>query len=164
MVWLKCRKYLKVTVSIILAYPLLFPVAATLSKDQNMSSHNERRYYPRTKVKLPVVRMAGDDLVDGEIEDLSLGGAFIRCSAMPNGKDNFHMVISAQGRLISITGEMAWKDVQKFNNKATFRGMGVRFRQILLGDRQFLRDVIAEHHKNKFTAWLPRRRKAHPKD
>lgn len=76
-----------------------------------MSSHNERRYYPRTKVKLPVVRMAGDDLVDGEIEDLSLGGAFIRCSVMPNGKDNFHMVISAQGRLISITGEVAWKDV-----------------------------------------------------
>jgi hypothetical protein len=108
--------------------------------------------------------MAGDDLVDCEIEDLSLGGAFIRCSVMPNGKDNFHMVISAQGRLISITGEMAWKDVQKLNNKATFRGMGVRFRQILLGDRQFLRDVIAEHHKNKFIARLPGRRKAHPKD
>ena len=69
-----------------------------------MSNHKERRYYPRTKVKLPVVRMAGDDLVDSEIEDLSLGGAFIRCSMMPNGKDNFHMVISAQGRLISITG------------------------------------------------------------
>jgi len=155
---------LKVTVSAILAYPLLFPVAATLSKDPSMSNPKERRYYPRTKVKLPVVRMAGNDLVDCEIEDLSLGGAFIRCSAMPNGKDTFHMVISAKGRLISITGEMVWADVQKFNNKTTFRGMGVRFRQILLGDRQFLRDVIAEHHKNKFTAWLPKRRKAHLED
>ena len=124
-----------------------------------MSDPKERRYYPRTQIKLPVVRIAGADLVDGEIEDLSLGGAFIRCSAMPNGKDNFHMVISAQGRLISITGEMVWADVQKFNNKTTFRGMGVRFRQILLGDRQFLRDVLTKHHKNKFIAWLPRRRK-----
>ena len=122
-----------------------------------MSDPKERRYYPRAQIKLPVVRMAGADLVDGEIEDLSLGGAFIRCSAMPNGKDNFHMVISAQGRLISITGEMVWADVQKFNNKTTFRGMGVRFRQILLGDRQFLRDVITKHHKNKFIAWLPRK-------
>ena len=122
-----------------------------------MSDPKERRYYPRTQIKLPVVRIAGADLVDGEIEDLSLGGAFIRCSAMPNGKDNFHMVISAQGRLISITGEMVWADVQKFNNKTTFRGMGVRFRQILLGDRQFLRDVLTKHHKNKFIAWLPRK-------
>ena len=126
-----------------------------------MSNPKERRHYPRTKVKLPVVKMVGNDLVDGEIEDLSLGGAFIRCSTMPNGKDNFHMVIRAKGRLISLTGEMVWKDVQKFNNQTTFRGMGVRFSQLLIGDRQFLRDVIAKHHKNKFTVWLPKRSKAH---
>ena len=126
-----------------------------------MSNPKERRYYPRTKVKLPIVKMVGDDLVDGEIEDLSLGGAFIRCSTMPNGKDTFHMVISAKGRLISLTGEMVWKDVQKFNNQTRFRGMGVRFRQLLNGDRQFLRDVIVKHHKRKITAWLPKRSKAH---
>jgi hypothetical protein len=105
--------------------------------------------------------MAGDDLIDGEIEDLSLGGAFIRCSAMPNGSDNLYLVISAKGRLISLTGEIVWTDVQKFNNKTTFRGMGVRFRQILFGDRQFLRDVISKHHKNKLVTWLPKRRKAY---
>jgi hypothetical protein len=157
LILLKCLKYLTVTVSTILAYPLLFPVAATSSKDENMSNLNERRYYPRIKVKLPVVRMAGKDLIDAEIEDLSLGGAFIRCSVMPNGKDNFHMVISAQGRLISVTGEVVWKDVQKLNNQTRFRGMGVRFSQLLIGDRQFLRDVIAKHHRNKFLAWLPRK-------
>ena len=122
-----------------------------------MSNPNERRYYPRIKVKLPVVRIAGKDLIDAEIEDLSLGGAFIRCSVMLNGKDNFHMVISAQGRLISVTGEVVWKDVQKLNNQTRFRGMGVRFRQLLIGDRQFIRDVIAKHHRNKFLAWLPRK-------
>jgi hypothetical protein len=129
-----------------------------------MSNPNERRHYPRTKVKLPVVKMVENDLVDGEIEDLSLGGAFIRCSAMPNGKDTFHMVISAKGRLISLTGEMVWKDVQEFNDQTMFRGMGVRFQQLLVGDRQFLRDVIAKNHKHKLTAWLPKRRKAHPGD
>jgi hypothetical protein len=157
LIWLKCLKYLTVTVSTILAYPLLFPITATSSKDENMSNPNERRYYPRIKVKLPVVRIAGKDLIDAEIEDLSLGGAFIRCSVMPNGKDNFHMVISAEGRLISVTGEIVWKDVQKLNNQTRFRGMGVRFRQLLIGDRQFIRDVIAKHHRNKFLAWLPRK-------
>ena len=140
---------------------MLFPVAATLSKDYNMSNPKERRSYPRTKIKLPVVKMVGDALVDGEIEDLSLGGAFIRCSAMPNAEDTFHMVISAKGRLISLTGEMVWKDVQKLNSQTRFRGMGVHFNKLLIGDRQFLRDVIAKHHKNKFTAWLPKKRKAH---
>jgi len=122
-----------------------------------MSNHKERRDYPRTKIKLPVVKMAGNDLVDGEIQDLSLGGAFIRCSAMPNVMDNFHMVISAKGRLISLTGEMVWKDVNTFKEKTTFCGMGIRFRQLLTGDRQFLRDVIAKNHKNKFLAWFTRK-------
>jgi hypothetical protein len=71
------------------------------------------------------------------------------------------MVISAKGRLISLTGEMVWKDVQKLNSQTRFRGMGVRFNKLLIGERQFLRDVIAKHHKNKFTAWLPKKRKAH---
>jgi hypothetical protein len=157
LVWLKYIKYLAISVSTILAYPLRFPVAATSIKDENMSNPKERRHYPRIKVKLPVVRMAGNDLVDGEIQDLSLGGAFIRCSLMPNGKDNFHMVISAEGRLISLTGEVVWKDVQKLNNQTRFREMGVRFRQLLIGNRQFLRYVIAKHRRNKFLAWLPKK-------
>jgi hypothetical protein len=122
-----------------------------------MSDHNERRYYPRVKIKLPVVKIAGEGLVDGEIRDLSLGGAFIRCSAMPDVQDSFHMVISAEGRLMSITGEMVWSDIHKFNNETRLCGMGVRFKQIFNDDRRFLRDVIAKHHKNKLVAWLSKK-------
>ena len=122
-----------------------------------MSDHQERRNYPRTKVKLPVVKKAGDDLVDGEIEDLSLGGAFIRFSAMPKLKEVFQMVISAKGRLISITAEMVWSDVHKSNDKTTLTGMGVRFRKIFNDDRRFLLDMIAKQQKNIFVSWLPRK-------
>jgi len=121
-----------------------------------MLNRKERRNYPRAKIKLPVVKMAGNGLVKGEIQDLSLGGAFIRCPEMANTKDKFHMVISAKGRLMSIIGEVVWQDVNKINKKTTLRGMGVRFRQIFSGDRRFLREVIASHHSNKLTAWLPR--------
>jgi len=121
-----------------------------------MVNPKERRNYPRIKIKLPVVKMAGNGLVNGEIRDLSLGGAFIRCPEMLNTKDKFHMVISAKGRLMSIIGEVVWEDVKKINNKTTLRGMGVRFTQIFSGDRRFLREVIASHHRNKLTAWLPR--------
>jgi hypothetical protein len=119
-----------------------------------MSNREERRNYPRAKIKLPVVKMAGDDLVNGEIQDLSLGGAFIRCPVMVKTKDKFHMVISAKGRLVSIISEVVWQDLNKINGKATMHGMGVRFKQIFSEDRRFLREAIASHHRNKL--WLPK--------
>ena len=101
--------------------------------------------------------MAAEDLVDGEILDLSLGGAFIRCSATPNVNDEVYIVISAKGRLISVTGEVVWSDVSRFNSKTALGGMGVRFKKILNGDRRFLVDVIDKRQKNILGAWLLRK-------
>jgi len=71
-----------------------------------MLNHEERRHSPRSNIKLPVVMIASESIVDGEIQDISLGGAFIRCPTMPNPKDSFHMVITSKGRLISIIAEV----------------------------------------------------------
>lgn len=121
-----------------------------------MANRKERRKHPRARIKLPVVKMAGNGLVNGETRDLSMGGAFIRCREMFNTNDEFHMVISARGRLISIIGEVVWQEIKEINDKSTMRGMGVRFRNIVSGDRWFLRELITSHHANKLTAWLPR--------
>ena len=121
-----------------------------------MVNPQERRNYPRVKIKLPVVKMAGDGLLSGEIRDLSMGGAFIRCREAFDTKEKFHMVITAKGRLMSIIGEVVWQDVNKSSNKSTFQGVGVQFHHIFSGDRQFLRELIASHQGNKLTAWLPR--------
>jgi hypothetical protein len=121
-----------------------------------MINHKDRRHYPRTKIKLPVVKMAKEGLVDGEIQDLSVAGAFIRCPAMPQANDSFHMVISAKGRLISITAEMVWRDFDKLKNKNKLRGIGVRFKKIFSGDRLFLREILAKHQRNILVPWLPR--------
>ena len=122
-----------------------------------MFKQEDRRRYPRAKIKFPVVRMAAEDLVDGEILDLSLGGAFIRCSTTPDVHDKVYIVISAKGRLISITGEVVWSDVNEFNSKTALGGMGVRFEKILNGDRRFLLDIIGKRQRNIFGAWLPRK-------
>ena len=103
------------------------------------------------------MKKAGDDLVDGEIQDISLGGAFIRFSDMPRLKEVFQMVISAKGRLISITAEKVWSDVHKLNGKTKLAGLGVRFRKVFNGDRRFLLDVIAKNQRSIFVAWLPRK-------
>jgi Tfp pilus assembly protein PilZ len=124
-----------------------------------MANRKERRNHPRAKIKLPVVKKAGTGLINGEIQDLSMGGAFIRCREMLNINDKFYMVISARGRLMSIIGEVMWQEAKKINNKITTYGMGVQFRNMISGDRWFLRELIASHHANKLTAWLPRLRK-----
>ncbi|TRO46032.1 PilZ domain-containing protein [Candidatus Bathyarchaeota archaeon] len=110
----------------------------------SMFNPKERRHYPRSNIKLPVVMIAGESLVDGEIQDISLGGAFIRCPTMPNPKDSFHMVISSKGRLISIIAEVVWSDGHKFKRKAALSGIGVRFRRLLHGDRRFIANMVAK--------------------
>ena len=120
-----------------------------------MVNGKERRNYPRVKIKLPVLKKAGNGLVKGEIRDLSLGGAFIRCPDITNTKAEFQMVISTRGRLMSIIGEVVWQEANKNRHKTTFPGMGVRFKQILNGDRRFLREIIASHYSNRLTAWFP---------
>ena len=116
-----------------------------------MFKQQERRQYLRAKVKLPVVMMTGNRLVDGEIQDLSMGGAFIQCLEVPNPKDNFSMVITTGGRLISVTAAVVWSGTQKFSNKNVLGGIGVRFKQMFTADRRFLEDVIANHYKNKIS-------------
>ena len=108
-----------------------------------MLNPEERRHYPRSNIKLPIVMIAGESLIDGEIQDISLGGAFIRCPTMPNPKDSFHMVITSKGRLISIIAEVVWSDGLKFKGKAALSGIGVRFRRLLHGDRRFLANMVA---------------------
>jgi len=119
-----------------------------------MVSCNERRQHPRVRIKLPVVGRTANVLLDGEIKDLSLGGAYIRCSRMPEATETLHLVISARGRLVSITVEMIWLDVRTSRSHTTVRGMGVRFRQLFNGDRKFLLDVISKRHKRRLAAWL----------
>jgi hypothetical protein len=121
-----------------------------------MVNGRERRSHPRVKIKLPVVKKTDNGLIKGEIQDLSLAGAFICCSEMAKTKDEFHMVISTKGRLMSIIGEVVWLEVNKNKHKKSIPGMGVRFKQILNGDRSFLRQIIASHYSNRVPSWLPR--------
>ena len=121
-----------------------------------MGNDTERRSHPRVRVKLPVVKITGNGLVEGEIRDLGLGGAFICCPEMANSKDEFYMVVSTRGRLIPIIGEVVWQEVNNNRHKKTIPRMGVRFKQILNGDRSFLRQIIASHYSNRVPSWLPR--------
>ena len=89
--------------------------------------------------------MAHGGLVDGKTANLSLGGASIRFLEHPNSYHRLAMVITAHGRLISLTAEVVWSDTQSRSDESKFCNIGVRFTKIMISDRQFLSKVISNH-------------------
>jgi hypothetical protein len=84
-------------------------------------------------------------LVDGQTQNISLGGAFVRCRETPDLQENFRMVMTAKERLILVNAEVIWSNESESNDKSTFLGIGVRFTHISSNDRTFLRSVISSY-------------------
>jgi len=110
----------------------------------------KNRRHQRAKVKCHVVIAANNDLVDGETQNLSLGGAFIRFSEEPSSNHNLNVVINAKGRFISCTAQVVWSNnsIRASSNKSI--GVGVRFTKMMLNDRSFLHGEITNASKQ----WL----------
>jgi hypothetical protein len=91
--------------------------------------------------------LASSTLIDGETQNLSLGGALIHCSEQPDPDHNFRMVIEpSKGRFLLVTGEVVWSDTYNFDDKAVLPRMGVRFLKIF-DNRKFLFSVISDFIK-----------------
>ena len=110
-----------------------------------MATRSENRRHARAVIKWPVVTMTPNGLVDGRTENLSLGGAFIRFPEDSNLNHTLSMVITAKGRLISLTAELIWVDTHNQGEKSNSSGIGVRFTKIMMSDRQYLHKVINNH-------------------
>ena len=88
-----------------------------------------------------------DGFLDGQTQNLSGGGAFIRCPEVPDFDDAFGVVMTARCRLILVTAETVWSDVHSVNDETVFHGIGVHFKRIFNDDRLFLHGVIARHRQ-----------------
>ena len=117
----------------------------TWQKGIDMTSKTENRRSPRVQIKWPVVIKAPNHLAHGKIENLSLGGAHIRLRKDANLNNSLPMVITADGRLISVSAQVVWSNVHGRGDKAKFCGVGVRFTKMMISDRQYLQMVISEH-------------------
>lgn len=104
-----------------------------------MAPEKEERRYRRVKIKWPVVMMTPNSLIDGKAKNISLGGAFVRCSNQPNIDRSFRMVLIAEERFILVNAQVVWLDTRK----TMLRGLGVRFTAFLVNDRPFISRVIS---------------------
>ena len=105
----------------------------------------DNRRHRRVKVKWPVVMTTNSGLADGRTHNVSLGGAFIRCSEKPKLEENFRLVMTTKDRLILVNAEVVWSNGHKSEGKSTNHEMGVRFTKLSSNDRTFLNGVISKN-------------------
>ncbi len=114
-----------------------------------MSSPNfaQRRKYTRVEVQWPVTMMTPEGDMTGTIENISAGGAYIRCGTLLSKNDLFILAILIQDRQESWLGaEVVWIDIPLSpDSKAIPVGMGIRFKNLTAEDLRFLTEAVAKY-------------------
>ena len=104
-----------------------------------------QRNHPRLEVSWSVKMFTPEGEIDGKMENISCGGAYIRCSTLLSKNDLFTMTIQAPNQEpLNIGGEVVWIDIPLTPKKEQAPiGMGVRFTDISGDDLQFISDVVS---------------------
>ena len=113
----------------------------------NSPDFDKRRRYQRVEVQWPVRMMTPEGDMHGTIENISAGGAYIRCGTLLSQNDLFILAILIHDREESWLGaEVVWVDIPLYSEtEAIPVGMGIRFTDVSAEDLQFLTDAVAEH-------------------
>jgi Tfp pilus assembly protein PilZ len=110
----------------------------------------EKRLASRAEVKWPVVILTSQGATVAETKNIGASGAFILCRAHLRPKEKVKVFIMAPNRnSINISGEVAWSNPLRSEKDSPPCGVGIRFTSISPTDRQYLRDMIANHYGHK---------------
>ena len=107
-------------------------------------SQGERRTYPRANLKWRVLVEVNDKVMEGVTQNISAGGAYVRCAKPQKLNEVFDMVIHAPERSLKVKGEVVWSNIYGPDDEINPRGMGVSFMEISDADRQFISRAVNE--------------------
>ena len=114
----------------------------------------ERRDYPRAKVKWPVKVKTDKGTMDGVTSDVTPNGVFIHCQKPLRLNVVFEMAIDIPNSEHSITAkaEVVWSNRWGPDDEISPRGMGVRFVKISSEARKFIARTAMNNLKSKEVA------------
>ena len=88
----------------------------------------ERRKYPRAEVVWPVIMENSRNIISGETQDISAGGAYIRCrKPLKPVEVSMYVSVSLLSPRIRAMAEVVRSDVLGSANGVEYYGIGVRF-------------------------------------
>ena len=114
----------------------------------------ERRVYPRAKIKWPVKLKTDKGTIDGLTSDVTPNGVFIHCQKPLRLNAVFEMAIDIPNSKHSIKAkaEVVWSNRWGPDDEISPRGMGVRFVKISSEARKFIARAAMNHLKSKEVA------------
>ena len=114
----------------------------------------ERRVYPRAKIKWPVEVKTDKKTMDGVTSDVTPNGVFIHCNKPLKLNVVFEMAINIPNSEHSITAkaEVVWSNRWGPDDEISPRGMGVRFVRISSEARKFIARAVINNLKSKEVA------------
>ena len=114
----------------------------------------ERRVYPRAKIKWPVEVKTDEETIYGVTSDVTPNGAFIHCNKPLRLNVVFEMAINIPNSEHSITAkaEVVWSNRWGPDDEISPRGMGVRFVKITSEARKFIARAVMNNLKSKEVA------------
>jgi hypothetical protein len=93
-----------------------------------MAAKIEKRQHPRLPITLPAILVTASGVIEGEIENISLSGAFIRCQEQVEPGERLTVVAELPTNpSFSSHAEVVWSRVPGPSEEGTNPGMGVKF-------------------------------------
>jgi hypothetical protein len=120
-----------------------------MNKGKDMPQ-KEKRKHPRAKVVWPVIIENNRNIISGETQDISAGGAYIKCrSPLRHPEVNMYMSVSLLSPRVQAIGEVVRSDVLGSVKKGGCYGIGVKFVAISDTDREIISSKVTEllNHK-----------------
>jgi hypothetical protein len=106
----------------------------------------QKRKHPRAEVSWPVSVITSQGLFDGEIKNISKGGALIQCRDLPEVDKSLELSINIPDHLLSVsaTVEKVRLNIDESNLALPTYDLAVRFSGIDIDQRTQLYDAIEE--------------------
>ena len=114
----------------------------------------ERRVYPRAKIKWPVIVKTDKGTLDGVTSDLTPNGVFVHCQEPLSLNVVFEMTIKIPNsdQTIEAEAEVVWSNRWGPADEISPRGMGVIFVKISSEARRFIAKTAISNLKSKEVA------------
>jgi len=123
--------------------------------DLYTTSGTDRRKHPRAEIICPVIIQTKRTVISGETQNISAGGALIRCRKRirPNEVINMFISVSVLSPRVSVSAKVIRSSISYSANEAGPYGMGVEFRAISNQDQELISIKIEEHLKSEDIDW-----------
>ena len=93
-----------------------------------MAPEIENRQHPRMSITLPARMVTATDVMEGEMVNVSLRGAFIRCQKPLEPGERLIVIVKLPSNpSFNSHAEVVWSRVSRPNDEGTSPGMGVKF-------------------------------------